>query len=259
MISPQAHVRVLDEGLERSKLTFGGRRLSPYLRPYFVTEHDWSRISSIGETIFRALQKVKDAAVNDNALLDELGITEIERELVKIDPGYSQVSPSARLDSFLAGDSYSYVELNGESPAGIAYADSATEIFLSLPVMKRFSERYTVRGFNGRPLLLDALLSSYTEFCGGETPDRDPSIAIVDLRVFRRRTSLNCFASISNFEVTTRSLRHRRSWSTTGRRFRSRASTSISSTSVYWLTNTSRQWPSIRRCLMRIATAPSVL
>ncbi|HEY2866324.1 MAG TPA: hypothetical protein VGJ02_04475, partial [Pyrinomonadaceae bacterium] len=134
-----------------------------------------------GETIFRALQKVKDAAVNDDRLLDELGITDIERELVKIDPGYSQVSPSARLDSFLTADSYSYVELNGESPAGIAYGDSATEIFLSLPVMKRFAERYSVRGFNGRPLLLDVLLSSYTEFCDGEAPDRDPTIAIVDL------------------------------------------------------------------------------
>ena len=172
---------VLDEGLERSKLVFGGRRLSPYLRPYFVTEQDWSRISSIGETIFRALQKVKDAAVSDEELLDELGITEIERELVKIDPGYSQVSPSSRLDSFLTGDSYSYVELNGESPAGIAFADSATEIFLSLPVMKRFVERYNIRGFNGRPLLLEVLLSSYAEFCGGDTPDHAPTIAIVDL------------------------------------------------------------------------------
>ena len=35
------------------------------------------------------------------ALLDELGMTEIERELVRIDPGYSEVSPTARLDSFL--------------------------------------------------------------------------------------------------------------------------------------------------------------
>src|ERR1041385_5204458 len=84
--------KILDDGLEASKLIFGGRRLSPYLRPHFITEHDWIRISSIGETVFRALQKVKDAAVEDDALLDELGITEVERELVKIDPGYSQVS-----------------------------------------------------------------------------------------------------------------------------------------------------------------------
>ena len=29
---------LLNEGLEHAKLIFGGRRLSPYLRPHFVTE-----------------------------------------------------------------------------------------------------------------------------------------------------------------------------------------------------------------------------
>src|SRR5687767_10838007 len=132
--------RVLHDGLEHKKLIFGGRPLSPYLRPHFVTEADWERATSACETVWSALQKVKDAAVADDALLDELGVTEIERDLVKIDPGYSQVSPTARLDSFLADDAYSFVEPNGESPAGIAYADSATEIFLEMPVMKKFSE-----------------------------------------------------------------------------------------------------------------------
>jgi hypothetical protein len=173
--------QVLDDGLERGKLIFGGRRLSPYLRPHFITEEDWERVASICETVFSALQKVKDAAVEDDALLDELGLTPVERELVKIDPGYSQVSPSCRLDSFLTDSSYSYVELNGESPAGIAYADSATRIFESLPVMRKFAERYSVRGFDGSPKMLDVLLSCYEEFCDGDLPDEKPSIAIVDL------------------------------------------------------------------------------
>lgn len=173
--------RVLDEGLESSRLIFGGRRLSPYLRPHFVTERDWVRITSICETVFGCLQKVKDAAVDDDALLDELGVTEIERDLIKIDPGYSHVTPTSRLDSFLTADAYSYVELNGESPAGIAFADSATEIFQSLPVMKKFSERYEVNGLEGRSKMLDVLLSCYKEFCGGEI-DHSPTIAIVDLK-----------------------------------------------------------------------------
>lgn len=173
--------QVLDDGLERSKLIFGGRRLSPYLRPHFITESDWARATSVCETIFSALQKVKDAAVEDDTILDELGLTDVERDLVKIDPGYSHVSPTCRLDSFLVGDAYSFVELNGESPAGIAYADSATEIFQSLPVMKRFSERYNLGGFEGSSKMLDVLLSCYREFVGTDQPDRVPSIAIVDL------------------------------------------------------------------------------
>src|SRR5476651_2082158 len=118
-----ASQKLLDEGLDSSKLIFDGRRLSPYLRPHFVMESDWSMITTTCETVFGALQKVKDAAVADDLILDELGVTKVERELVKIDPKYSHVSPTSRLDSFLTEDSYSYVELNGESPAGIAFSD----------------------------------------------------------------------------------------------------------------------------------------
>ena len=173
--------RMLDEGLERAKLIFGGRRLSPYLRPHFVTEQDFARVTRICETVWGAIQKVKDAAVEDERLVDELGVTEVERELVRIDPGYRAVSPTARLDSFLTSEAYSFVELNGESPAGIAYADAAYEIFSNLPVMRRFAERYTLRTFKGRPLLLETLLVAYREFAGAAAKGK-PSIAIVDLK-----------------------------------------------------------------------------
>ena len=173
--------RMLDEGLERAKLIFGGRRLSPYLRPHFVTGQDFARVSGVCETVWGAIQKVKDAAVGDEALIDELGLTDVERELVRIDPGYRAVSPTARLDSFLTADTYSFVELNGESPAGIAYADAAFEIFSDLPVMRRFAERYRLRTFSGRPLLLRTLLDAYREFAGAAASGA-PAIAIVDLK-----------------------------------------------------------------------------
>lgn len=171
----------LDEGLEKARLIFGGRRLSPYLRPHFVTEADWARVHRICETIWSALQKVKEAAVGNDEMLDELGITAIEKDLVAIDPKYKQVSPTARLDSFLTENAYSFVELNGESPAGIAYADSASEIFLELPVMKKFRERYDVFQFEGSSKMLDVLLLAYEEFLGRE-PEENPVIAIVDLK-----------------------------------------------------------------------------
>ncbi|MCA1621867.1 MAG: hypothetical protein LC795_21855 [Acidobacteria bacterium] len=173
--------RMLDEGLERAKLIFGGRRLSPYLRPHFVTEEDFARVTRICETVWSAIQKVKDAAVADPSMLDELGLTEVERELVRIDPGYRAVSPTARLDSFLTPEAFSFVELNGESPAGIAYADAAFEIFSGLPVMRRFAERYRLRAFQGRPLMLETLLEAYREYAGASAA-RKPSIAIVDLK-----------------------------------------------------------------------------
>jgi len=177
----EASRQMLDDGLEQAKLIFGGRRLSPYLRPHFVTEEDFARVTAVCETVWGAIQKVKDAAVEDPSVVDELGLTEVERRLAAIDPGYRQVSPTSRLDSFLTADAYSFVELNGESPAGIAYADAAFEIFQSLPVMRRFAGRYALRRFNGRPLLLRTLLAAYEEFLG-RRPDRAPRIAIVDFK-----------------------------------------------------------------------------
>ena len=171
---------MLDEGLERAKLVFGGRRLSPYLRPHFVSETDFARICRVCETVWSAIQKVKDAAVADTKIIDDLGLTPIERELVAIDPGYAAVSPTSRLDSFLTASAYSFVELNGESPAGIAYADAAYEIFSSLPVMKEFSADYNLRTLYGRRYMLEVLLDSYEEYLGRK-PEHPPRIAIVDL------------------------------------------------------------------------------
>lgn len=173
--------RMLDEGLEEARLIFGGRRLSPYLRPHFVLESDWKRVRVICETIWSALQKVKDAAVESVEILNELGITPIERDLIAIDPKYKQVSPTARLDSFLTDDAFSFVELNGESPAGIAFADSASQIFKKLPVMQKFAERYKFVENHGSVEMLEVLLRAYREFAGWNAKEK-PSIAIVDLR-----------------------------------------------------------------------------
>jgi hypothetical protein len=172
---------MLDQGLEESRLIFGGRRLSPYLRPHFVTEADFARIVRVCETVWSAIQKVKDAAIDDSSIIDDLGVTEVERDLISIDPGYQAVSPTARLDSFLTETAYSFVELNGESPAGIAYVDAAYEIFSRLPVMRKFAETYSVRPLYGSRFMLDVLLDSYEEYLGRK-PDTVPQIAIVDLQ-----------------------------------------------------------------------------
>ncbi|HKO96980.1 MAG TPA: circularly permuted type 2 ATP-grasp protein [Pyrinomonadaceae bacterium] len=172
---------MLEEGLEESKLIFGGRRLSPYLRPHFVTEEDFARIRTVCETVWSAIEKVKNAAIEDDSIIVDLGVTDVERGLIAIDPGYRAVSPTARLDSFLTEAAYSFVELNGESPAGIAYVDAAYDIFSRLPVMKRFTETYNVRPLYGRQFMLEVLLDSYEEFLGRK-PDTAPQIAIVDLK-----------------------------------------------------------------------------
>src|SRR5438105_12735850 len=92
---------MLDKGLERAKLIFGGRRLSPYLRPHFVDEDDFAQVVSVCETVWSAIEKVKDAAVSDESLLIELGLTEVERELAKSVPAFAAVHRPLRVSPFL--------------------------------------------------------------------------------------------------------------------------------------------------------------
>jgi hypothetical protein len=171
--------QVLLERLNQAHLVFGGRMLSPYLRPHFVTADEWGIITSACETIWGAIEKVGRAAATDQSMLEQLGLTDAERRLAAIDPGYEEVSITSRLDSFLSSDRYSFVELNAECPAGIAYSDVAAEIFSDLPLMREFARRHKVTPMYCRQHLLDSLLKIYRRV--RSQPER-PNIAIVDYR-----------------------------------------------------------------------------
>jgi len=185
-------VHQLLANLKKHDLVFGGRPLSPYLRPHFVLKSDWRRVEAVSATIWSAIQKIKEAAISSPELLSELGISGFEKELVSIDPGYSRISPTARLDSFLTADSFSFVELNGETPAGIAYSDVASAIFAELPILAEFAKDYRFETLSGRDSLLKVLMESYREFAGSSAKER-PSIAIVDLEALPTRREFEMF------------------------------------------------------------------
>jgi hypothetical protein len=138
--------------------------------------------------IFQAVEKVE--AELGEALWDRVDLTPEERELVSVDPGYRRSSPSARLDSFLTPESYQFVELNAESPAGIAYSEMLEEVFLELPLMQKFQEKWTLRRFQARQKLLDTLLACHREAGGRQ---EHPTIAIVDYEDVPTRTEHHLF------------------------------------------------------------------
>lgn len=164
---------------EEVRFVFGGRILSPYLRPHFVTRDDWRQITAACETVWGAIEKVGRQAPTDALMFEQLGLTAGERQLVAVNPGYDYTSVSARLDSFLTGDRYGFVELNGECPAGIAYGDVAAEIFLQLPLMREFTRSHKVTPMYCRQNMLDALLEVYASARG---QGDKPQIGIIDYK-----------------------------------------------------------------------------
>jgi hypothetical protein len=156
-------------------LTFGGRQLCSFPRPNLVSTPLYDQVRGVCGGIFRAIVKVEKALGAE--LWDRVGLLPEERELVEWDPGYAGSSPLSRLDSFVTPSSYQYVELNAETPAGGSYADTLSEVFLEIPVVRRFAERWRLVPFHTGQRLLHTLLRCYREAGGRE---EHPAVAVVD-------------------------------------------------------------------------------
>ena len=161
------------------KLTFGDRVHCPFLRPFFLTEADESRMRVAAETIAALGERVTTAALESRPLFDQLGLTDAEAHLVRIDPGYACASTASRLDAFLLTDTLHFAEYNAESPAGLGYTQRLCELFDAMPAMTTFRAGRRVRFNPTIEPMLDALIASYREWGGRADP---PTIAIVDWR-----------------------------------------------------------------------------
>jgi hypothetical protein len=69
-----------------------------------------------------------------------------------------------------------FVEYNAETPAGMAYEDALAEVFPEIEPIKRFSQKYAMRGFSTAQGLVQSLLDVWRQF-GGQTK---PNIGIID-------------------------------------------------------------------------------
>jgi Circularly permuted ATP-grasp type 2 len=171
--------RDLAAAMRERKLTFGDRVHCPFLRPFFLTAAEEARMRIAAESVAAFGERVTRAALGSPELFEQLGVTEAEARLVRLEPGYDRASTSSRLDAFLLPDSLHFAEYNAESPAGTAYTQRLCELFASLEVMGRFRQGRDVRFNATMAPLLEALLASYREWGGTANP---PSIAIVDWR-----------------------------------------------------------------------------
>ena len=167
------------DAMRARKLTFGERLHCPFLRPFFLTTSDETRIHRAAETIAALGERIARVALDSPRLFRDLGVTPGEEPLVRMDPGYGTASTASRLDAFLLPGSLRFAEYNAESPAGPAYTQRLCELFDALPVMSRFKQGRSIRFHRTIPALLEALVASYREW-GGRAAS--PRIAIVDWR-----------------------------------------------------------------------------
>jgi hypothetical protein len=163
--------------LRGAKLTFGRRVHCPFLRPFFLSPADETRVRRVAETIAALAERVTSAALLGDSLFKQFHLRPEEERLARMTTGYGPASTASRLDAFLLPDSLKFTEYNGESPAGAGYSESLSEIFRATPVMMEFAKKWEVHSYPLSAKLLDALMGTYIDW-GGTT--RRPQMAIVD-------------------------------------------------------------------------------
>ena len=158
-------------------LLFDGRPLSPFLRPHFLSRTFYNEIAHAAEVIAEAEARLTYAALENVELLDKLDLTEMEKKLVQVDPGYEKVCNSSRLDTFISSESFKFLEYNAETPSGIADQKAIEKVLDTIPLVKEFLQKNEHWRPRPQQKLLQSLFVSYREFGGKKSK---PNIAIVD-------------------------------------------------------------------------------
>ena len=173
--TPQAFLREV----AASGAVFGDRPLCVHRRPHFVDEALVKRFTRDLSLFHGAIKTVRRAVVQDgldgrpDSLAIRMGLSDAALQLARIEPGYASAAVIARIDCFVVDGQPRFLELNGESPAGIAYSDALVQVFQHDPVMASMP---AMAAISASSALVRALFDVYRSW-GGEGL---PSVAIVD-------------------------------------------------------------------------------
>jgi len=162
--------------MRRRHLLYGDRPIGVALRPRLLDEKQFHALTRTAERIAAALEKVATAVVQSPELMNQLGLTDAERKLALVDPGFGAAGITTRLDAFVHHDEIKCVEYNAENPSSLPDQEELNRLLLELPAMASFARRYRLRQFSPVERLLQTLLSTYREWGGTGLPN----IAILD-------------------------------------------------------------------------------
>ena len=167
----------LDQMQHELGLVSAGRPYSPFLRPQFFTRRFYRQIARAAEVLAEAFDVMTMAALEDDTILAELGLTETEERYARIDPGYPGVCNSSRLDAFIGEGTFKFLEYNAETPAGITDQMQIEKLLKKIPEVNAFLDQYPHWTPRPHVKLLAGLVSGYRDFGGRK---EKPNIAIVD-------------------------------------------------------------------------------
>lgn len=165
------------------EVMFGGKSVPTLLRPNFISPAQERMLRGVTGVVMDCLEKVIKTYFESDVLHDVLRLSELEREMVSIEPGIERCIVKSRLDAFMDGDSLKFLEFNCDSPAAVAYGHMQNEIFYQTFLVEALTDKYELTWYNRSRMMFDALMQAYREFGGdAQRTEENPHIAITDWR-----------------------------------------------------------------------------
>src|SRR5437773_8017784 len=100
LMGPELFARLLAAQKELG-LLHGDRPTCPFLRPHILSRDQYSSVSLAAEIIARAFEKLVARALADAELMKEFGLSAAELKLARLNPGYSTLCVTSRLDAYV--------------------------------------------------------------------------------------------------------------------------------------------------------------
>ncbi len=161
---------------------YGEAPVCVHRRPFFVRPAQLRRLRGAVSGLHGCIRAVTSRMLDEGLsgpTVAALGLDPARLALAAIDPGYRGASVLARLDCFFDGDTPRFLELNGESPAGMGYADALAEVFRRDPLMAGLPG---ARALPATDAAVAGVLDTWRAWRvgRGRPPGGRPTVAIVD-------------------------------------------------------------------------------
>jgi hypothetical protein len=162
--------------MRERRLLYGDREISVALRPHVLTRTQYDILAHSSEVLARAFEKVALALLSEPSRMQTIGLTEREIKLALVEPKYSTLVVTSRLDAFVHDHEVKVVEYNAENPSSLTDQSGLNEILFEVSAMRDAAMRYKLTQFRPAEHLLKALLRTFADWGGAGVPN----IAIVD-------------------------------------------------------------------------------
>jgi len=164
------------EAMRARRLLYGEREVGVALRPHLLIRAQYDLLTHSSEILAGACTKVGAALLTKPTRMEAVGLTERETKLALVNPKYTALAVTTRLDAFVHGNEIKFVEYNAENPSSLSDQELLNEVLREVGAMRSMAARYELRQFSPVDSLLNALVETFREWGGKGVPN----IAILD-------------------------------------------------------------------------------